>query len=63
MIETIDIEADLISSAKRDGGAETTLEVVEEALRTLARLRAQESLRSLRGIGWTGDLDAMRTDG
>ena len=62
MIASVDVEADLITLAMRKGSSETNREVVEEALKTLARLRAQESLRSLRGIGWTGDLDAMRTD-
>jgi Arc/MetJ family transcription regulator len=62
MIASVDVEADLIARAMRKGSSETSREVVEEALKTLARLRAQESLRSLRGIGWTGDLDAMRTD-
>ena len=62
MIASVDVEADLITLAMRKDSSETNREVVEEALKTLARLRAQESLRSLRGIGWTGDLDAMRTD-
>jgi Arc/MetJ family transcription regulator len=62
MIASVDVEADLIARAMRKDNSETNREVVEEALKTLARLRAQESLRSLRGIGWTGDLDAMRTD-
>ncbi len=62
MIATINVEDDLIRRAMRADNSETEREVVEEALKTLARLRAQEGLRSLRGIGWTGDLDAMRTD-
>jgi Arc/MetJ family transcription regulator len=62
MIATVDVEADLITNAMRGDGSETTRQVVEEALKTLARLRAQEKLRSLRGVGWIGDLDAMRTD-
>jgi Arc/MetJ family transcription regulator len=62
MIASVDVEADLIARAMRKDNSETNREVVEEALKTLARLRAQESLRSLRGIGWTGDLEAMRTD-
>ena len=62
MLAHVEVEADLIMRAMRPDNSETNREVVEEALKTLAQLRAQESLRSLRGIGWIGDLDAMRTD-
>jgi hypothetical protein len=35
--------------------------VIEEALRTLVRLKAQEQIRTLRGkLHWEGDLDALR---
>jgi Arc/MetJ family transcription regulator len=38
-------------------------EAVDEALRTLLRLKTQEQIRSLRGkLDWQGDLNAMRTD-
>ncbi len=38
-------------------------EAVDEALRTLLRLKTQEKIRSLRGkLDWHGDLNAMRTD-
>ena len=36
-------------------------EAVSQALRTVVRLRQQEALRGLHGIGWEGDLDDMRT--
>lgn len=37
--------------------------MIEEALRTLIRVKGQEEIRSLRGkLHWEGDLDAMRTD-
>jgi len=36
---------------------------VELGLRTVVRLRKQESIRRFRGkLNWQGDLDAMRTD-
>ena len=39
------------------------IEAVEEALRTLLRLRRQEGIRRLRGkLDWQGDLNAMRSD-
>jgi len=52
-----------INEAKRLTGIKTTRGVVEEALRTLIRLKQQESVRSLRGkLQWEGDLDAMREE-
>jgi len=36
--------------------------VIEEALRTLTRLKRQENIRALRGqLHWEGDLDKLRT--
>ena len=44
-------------------GLKTKREVVEEALRTLLRLKSQAEIRRLRGkLAWRGDLDAMRID-
>ena len=41
----------------------TKKEVIEEALRTLVRLRSQEQIRTLRGqLHWEGDLDTMREE-
>jgi len=48
----------------RATGLKTKREAVDEALRTLLRLRRQEGIRRLRGkLDWHGDLNAMRSDG
>ena len=47
----------------RATGLKTKREAVEEALRTLLRLKKQAEIRRLRGkLDWRGDLNAMRTD-
>jgi len=57
------IDDALMTEALRVTGLPTKKAVVEEALRTLLRLRAQEQTRALRGsLQWEGDLDALRAD-
>jgi Arc/MetJ family transcription regulator len=48
----------------RATGARTKREAVEEALRTMVRLRNQAEIRKYRGklTSWEGDLEAMRLD-
>jgi Arc/MetJ family transcription regulator len=47
----------------RATGLKTKREVVDEALRTLLRLRKQAEIRRFRGkLVWQGDLSAMRSD-
>jgi len=47
----------------RATGLKTKREAVEEALRTLLRLKRQTEIRRLRGkLNWQGDLNAMRSD-
>jgi len=42
-------------------GLKTKRAVIEEALRTLVQLRAQERVRALRGkLQWEGDLEVLR---
>jgi hypothetical protein len=44
-------------------GLATKKAVIEEALRTLIRLKAQEEIRQWRGqLHWQGDLNEMRED-
>ncbi len=63
MRTNIVIDDELMADAMKASGAKTKREAVEEALRTMIRLRGQEEIRKLRGkIHWVGDLDAMRTD-
>ncbi|TMJ20729.1 MAG: type II toxin-antitoxin system VapB family antitoxin [Alphaproteobacteria bacterium] len=55
----------LMDAAMKASGAATKRETVELGLRALVRLRRQASIREHRGklTSWTGDLEAMRTDG
>jgi Arc/MetJ family transcription regulator len=55
------IDETLMTEAMKATGLTTKKAVIDEALRTLVRLKAQEEVRSLRGkMRWEGDLDAMR---
>ena len=61
MRTNIDIDDTLLASAMTATGLPTKRATVEEGLRLLVRLRRQsEALASLKGLGWEGDLDAMR---
>lgn len=62
MRTNIVIDPELMAEAMRATGARTKREAVEIALREAIRIRAQSGLRALRGLGWEGDLDAMRLD-
>ena len=63
MRTNIVIDDKLMKDTLRATGLGTKREVVELGLRTLLRLRQQESIRRLRGkLEWKGDLDAMRID-
>jgi Arc/MetJ family transcription regulator len=61
MRTNIVIDDELMAAALESTGLKTKRAVVEEALRTLVRLKAQEKTRSLRGkLRWEGDLSALR---
>ena len=63
MRTNIVIDDKLIANAMKASGAPTKKAAVDEALRLLIRIKAQQDLKSLRGkIRWEGDLDAMRHD-
>lgn len=62
MRTNIDIDDELMTEALEVSGARTKREAVHLALQTLVRLARQERIRQLRGIGWEGDLEAMRLD-
>lgn len=63
MRTNIEIDDGLMARAMRASGLKTKRATVEEALRLLTQMRAQQELLSLRGkLNWTGDLDAMRRD-
>ena len=61
MRTNIEIDAALMANAMRILKVSSESEAVSQALRTVVRLRQQEALRGLHGIGWEGDLDDMRT--
>ena len=55
------IDDELMAQAMKYTGLKTKKAVIEEALRTLVRLKSQEQVRSLRGkLRWEGNLDEMR---
>ena len=61
MRTNIDIEDSLMAEAMAATGLPTKKATVEEALRRLVRQhRQQEAIRDMAGLGWDGDLDAMR---
>ena len=63
MRTNIEIDDKLMADTLRATGLRTKREAVELALRTLLRLRQQESLKRLRGkVDWQGDLEVMRRD-
>jgi Arc/MetJ family transcription regulator len=64
MRTNIIIDDELMAQAMAATGATTKRETVELGLKTLIRLRHQGEIRRLRGtLDWSGDLEAMRTDG
>lgn len=63
MRTNIVIDDKLMKDTLRATGLKTKREAVELGLRTVLRLRKQESIRRFRGkLNWQGDLDAMRRD-
>jgi Arc/MetJ family transcription regulator len=63
MRTNIVIDDKLMRDVLRATGLKTKREAVDEALRTLLRLKKQGEIRRLRGrLDWQGDLNAMRSD-
>jgi Arc/MetJ family transcription regulator len=63
MRTNIVIDDKLMRETLRATGLKTKREAVDQALRTLLRLRRQAKIRQFRGkLDWQGDLDAMRAD-
>ena len=64
MRTNIDIDDELMAQAMKLTGLPTKRAAVEEGLKLLVRVRKQgQGLKALKGLGWEGDLDAMRQDG
>jgi len=60
---TIDIDEKACAAVMRRYRLRTKREAINFALRALAaEPLSVDSARKLRGSGWSGDLDAMRTD-
>lgn len=58
----IDIDDDLVDEAMRRYGLRTKREAVDYALRQLVGVPlTADFLLGLRGTGWTGDLDQLRS--
>ena len=63
MRTNIVIDDKLIAQALKATGVKTKREVVELGLKTLVRLKQQESIRRFRGkLKWDGDLNKMRSN-
>jgi len=61
MRTNIEIDDALVAEAMTVLGLKTKKAAVEEALRRAVRqARQRQALKELKGIGWEGDLDAMR---
>jgi Arc/MetJ family transcription regulator len=61
MRTNIDIDDDLMAKAMAATGAATKKATVETALRLAVQMGQQETaLQGLWGIGWEGDLNALR---
>ena len=61
MRTNIEIDHQLLAEAMVAAGEKTKRATVEAALRTLIRLHGQKRAGiNMAGLGWDGDLDAMR---
>jgi Arc/MetJ family transcription regulator len=63
MRTNIVIDDELMRETLRATGLKTKREAVDQALRTLLRLKRQAKIRQFRGkLDWQGDLNALRSD-
>jgi Arc/MetJ family transcription regulator len=63
MRTNIDLDDALVQQAMAATGQRTKKGAIQEALRRLVRAHEQrQAIEDLRGLGWEGDLDAMRAD-
>ncbi len=63
MRTNIDIDDALLKEAMEATGLSTKKATVEEALRRLLKdVELRQVISDMRGLGWEGDLDGMRTD-
>ena len=57
----IDIDEDVCAEVMRQYGFRTKREAVNYALRQLVNVMTLEEALAMRGTGWEGDLDEMRS--
>ena len=63
MRTNIDLPDELLAAAMAATGLSTKKATVEEALRSLVQHHERkQAVEDIRGLGWDGDLDAMRKD-
>ena len=61
MRTNIDLDDELLAEAMLATGLSTKRATVEEALRSLVQMHRQKAaIKNMAGLGWEGDLDAMR---
>ncbi len=61
MRTNIDLDDELLAEAMLATGLSTKRATVEEALRSLVKMHRQKmAIKDMAGLGWEGDLDAMR---
>ena len=61
MRTNIEIEDDLLAAAMDASGLKTKKATIEEALKRLVENhRLHKAIEDIKGIGWDGDLNAMR---
>jgi Arc/MetJ family transcription regulator len=61
MRTNIEIDDELLAEAMAATGEATKRATIEAALRTVVRLKRQKQAgMDMAGLGWEGDLDAMR---
>ncbi len=64
MRTNIDIDASLLADAMAATQLSTKKAIVEEALRLLVQRHRQiQAFENMKGLGWDGDLNAMRDNG
>ena len=62
MRTNVHLDDELIADAMKAFGVRTKREAIDIALRDALRLRRQDAIMELWGIGWEGDLDETRID-
>jgi Arc/MetJ family transcription regulator len=62
MRTNVEINDENMARAMKAGGTRTKRETIDQALVTFAQLKEQAKMKDLWGIGWDGDLEAMRLD-